>query len=176
MSEQMTSRQKLERLTVKYPELKPVLKLLLKDKNRFTDLRNIMSNLEDKTVLIGRDSNDLYLWYQIAYILKYGYLHITKMTTVDLLESYLLEFEDVVRLSQVQDDLVIIRDSRSFMPNKQSGNFVSQVFEQNNKAIYYYVGTYSQFTSTMQDFKNYCEDNNIPILQVNKVQNDDDII
>lgn len=158
----MTGKEKLERLVTKYPDLREELRSLYETKS-FGELQSLVNTVRESghTILVGKDLNtDRYI---LAYILAYGYLHITKVSTVDLLDAYVSDEEGIARLSDIVDDLVIIRDSPAFMPNKRTANFVTQVLEQNKLVIYYYLGTDSQFRTNMPLLLEYCEATNMKV-------------
>lgn len=158
----MNTVDKLKRIIAKNPELKDIILSLEKEENKKRLVR-IVDTLPNKVILVGKDSDQLARYYQLANIIKHGFIHTTNVTTLELLDAYTnKEDSRFDSLSQVVDDLVLIYDSRAFIPNKQKTNMVMQVLEQNEHCIYYYRGSHKSFLAEHQSLLEYLKDNGIP--------------
>ena len=156
----MNTKDKIERIISRNPELKETISSL-RDQKKKQRLARIVEKEEDKVILIGREAEEYIRLYELGFIINNGYPHITEVTTLDLLDSYVQE--DTPSLSRVVDDLVIIHDSRAYMYHKQKTNMIMQVLEQNSNAYYYYKGTYQSFRTEHPALIEYAKTNGIQV-------------
>ena len=131
----MTAKEKLQILVKRKPELKEVLRDI-----SFEQIRKGIDCVQDKIFILGSEKE--FKNYLLCFYLKYGYKETSVFTTQQILDGFLHETEDSVPVSQMVNDLVIVKDTRAVVNHKQRETLLAQVIEQNRFIIVH--GDYPQ--------------------------------
>lgn len=156
---------RFRRLINKYPEVY---------KGKSLDISVLKSVYES----IGEYSNFKAVIYQkdilqyaiTALIMKYGkYPDLNLMNAYELIDIYLGHSEYYSCISEIRSDLVVIYDGYGGIPNKQKGNMIVQLIEQQRmkgkKFWFLYKGTSKDLKSTYPEVYEILEENKFDIVE-----------
>jgi hypothetical protein len=167
-----TLKQRFQRVYHHYPELQSYLKHFNElELNKVNSYKFTNKDREHEVILEDPSYGYPGSSVAFAYYLKHGFIGITFVTTSQLLDSYLNISPEVTPLNQIQDDLVIIIDTRAQVPNKQKTNLIAQVMTNNSHVILVYRGTLTAYESEHQTLKSLIPDLRVSSPMTNTIGN-----
>lgn len=156
--------EKLKRLFRRYPE---VFKGKKFEGQPFRQVYEQTEGYGDLTVFYY--DKDIVHYIVAALIMKEKrYMDINFMNAYQLIDIYLGHVEEITCLSNIDNEVVAVYDGVG-MPNKQKGNILIQVIEQqrmrSNKFWLFYKGTPQKLNTMYTEVAEIIKDDNFKVLQ-----------
>lgn len=162
---QVTVKDKLKRVLHKYPEVFRGKEL------KMDKLREIYDQIEYGPRVCFTMDRDVMQYVVLSMIMKDGkYQDMSVFSVYELVDIFLGHNEGFLSLGDIRNDVVILYDGFGGMPNKQKGNMVVQIMEQQRvrggKVWFFFKGKLEQLKSEFPEVIQYMDENQFRVEDI----------